>query len=72
MEQIFSYRDARDKTLKAFKVESGATHKDLVRAIGSNSICGYVVDKGACVLVPRDAADQIARHLIRANWTLGV
>lgn len=72
MEKIFSYRNARDKTMKAFKVESGADHKELVRAMSNIPMYGYVVDKGTCVLVPRDAADETARHLIRANWTLGV
>lgn len=72
MDRIFRYSaNRRDRNTVAFRVVAG-THADLLRAIGSNSVTGYVVDKGSFVMVPQHAADAISRHLVALGWSLGV
>lgn len=73
MDKIFSYsRAAKDREASIFRALNPAQHAELVRAICCNTLSGYIVDLGTSVKVARHAADEIARHVIRRGWSLGI
>jgi hypothetical protein len=73
MDKIFTYSPSfKDKSLSIFRAVNPSDHKALLRTICCNSKTGYIEDAGSFVRVARHAADDVAKHVIRFGWSLGV